>query len=55
MNMDSSTSNKYLAWERRQHQDEARRRLDFRRVVKHFVLVFSLVATTVAFATMLPR
>jgi hypothetical protein len=53
--MDNSASDKYLLWERKQHEETARRHLELRQIVKHFVLVLSLVAITVAVATMLPR
>jgi hypothetical protein len=53
--METSATRKYLLWDRQQQQDAVRRRLESRQAAKRFVLVFSLVAFTVAVAAMFPR
>lgn len=54
-NMDTSALDKYLLWESQQDQNKLRKHREFRQVVKHFVLVFSLAAITVSVAAMLPH
>ena len=51
--MELSSAEKELVWESRQLADKTRRRLEFREWIKNFALVASLLALTVAVASVL--
>jgi len=51
--MDFSSADKYLLWDQQQHADRERRHQELREWLRNFALVSSLVALTVAAATVL--